>query len=503
MDLPLITVEQMKEVLAALRKGENVSLDTVALYLPCEGADESACSEAFHECLCEVVVNELNLHRRREGLPVLESKRLATRQEMLRAIGRDFSTDSVPLQAWSAVYYRYLAPVSFSVETLAEGAHITRRQFSRRAGKGIALLTELLHRRQVDRQRASRLRAYLPPREYLRLFGVERHVRKLASLLQDDSGPRLVSIEGLGGIGKTALAQAVAELISQEEGFDGIYWISARQRWLDLEGAVRSVPRAARSLSDIISRLAVQLGVEYVDGLSVREKAARLRPVLEAVPSLVVVDNLETVEETDSLLPIVAEMAGNSRFLLTTRHSVARYPFVFRFVVPELSLAAARSLFVAELERRGRPLGVDSAAFKEVYAVVGGLPLALKLTAGQVSRLPLRVVLENLTRGTGEGHAALYAYIYRRTWMMLDDAARRLLLSMLWVSTEGETIRWLQDMSGLTEEEFFPALAQLQEFSLLETTGSLDAPAFHLHRLTGAFLRSEVLQQWEIEDTES
>jgi len=51
-------------------------------------------------------------------------------------------------------------------------------------------------------------------------------------------------------------------------------------------------------------------------------------------------------------------------------------------------------------------------------------------------------------------------------------------------------------MSGLTEPDFAPALAQLLDYSLLEVVDPLGAPRYSLHRLTAAFLRTDVLRQW-------
>ncbi len=493
-----LTSESIKYLFHAIRKGETISPDWPGWdALPIEQRGRPM---EVKERLFALVVAELNAQRKRETLPPVRPEAVSTRGGMLRALERDFQADNTRLQAWSALYYRYLAPITFSVETLAENAHVDRRQFYRRVQEGLALCAEAWHRHQSGGKTAlprKNLRAHLPPREYTRLFGVEKHVRTLTDLLTDARGPAILSLEGLGGIGKTALAQSVTEALVSDRHFAGLYWISARQNWLDLRGTLHASLDPAFSLHDIISRLSAQLGIEQVEGLSVEKKIARLEPALQDAPALVVVDNLETVAETDALLPVLYRLAQPTRFLLTTRHSLARFPYVWRFAVPELSFENARALFANELKRRSRALAVDTLPFEKVYALVGGLPLALKLTAAQSSHLPISLVLENLVQGKGRGQDALYTYIYRRIWMLLDDSARRLLLSTLWVSPDGEDARWLQKMSALPEDEFAAALEQLQEYSLLEVTGSLESPVFHLHRLTVAFLRSEILQQWD------
>ena len=68
------------------------------------------------------------------------------------------------------------------------------------------------------------------------------------------------------------------------------------------------------------------------------------------------------------------------------------------------------------------------------------------------------------------------------------------------MSPDGEDADWLQVISRLSSDEFHKALQQLQAFSLLEVTGTLSTPLYHLHRLTNTFLRTQILQQWEYAD---
>ena len=63
-------------------------------------------------------------------------------------------------------------------------------------------------------------------------------------------------------------------------------------------------------------------------------------------------------------------------------------------------------------------------------------------------------------------------------------------------SPDGETLPWLQAMSGLAPDEFTPALRSLQHFSLIEVGGGLGNPTYRLHRLTATFLQTNILQRW-------
>lgn len=131
-----------------------------------------------------------------------------------------------------------------------------------------------------------------------------------------------------------------------------------------------------------------------------------------------------------------------------------------------------------------------------LHNIIGGVPLALKLTAAQLAHLPLDDVMAGLQQANRQSSERLFTYIYRRTWQLLDEPAKALLLSLLSIAAEGEGAAWLRLMSDLPEDEFETALRQLMAYSLLEVAGSSDSPVYRLHRLTTTFLQTEILLNW-------
>ncbi len=503
MDLNHITEAQVRNALRAVRPSRDVPAALLELRLLDSVQGDRAARAAYLKAyLRQSLVKALNEQRSLEGLPRLDENRLYTRQEILAALQGDFQRGNVLLEAYSALYYRYCAPMVISQQALAGIALISERQFRRRARYGVKLLVDMLRAAEQEAWRdfhRQRLRAHLPLRENARLFGVQKHIETLRAWLEDPGEQPIISIEGLGGIGKTALALAVVETFLDHAALEAIPWVSARQNWLDLGGDLHEVPHTARTVQDVFTRLAAQLGLNEVTGLGIEAKAQAIKKVLRSAPHLVVVDNLESVEDVQALLPVLSGLAGKSRILLTSRHSMRAYPFVRCFTVPELDRQAAFALWMDTLERRARPVADAAQVFEQVYALIGGLPLALKLVASQLAYLPLETLTRHLQTGRAASQAHLYTYIYRHTWMMLSDPARRLLLSMLWVSPGGEDADWLRHMSDLPEPQFAEALRQLLEFSLLDVSGPVSRPYYHIHRLTGTFLRTEILQHWEAE----
>lgn len=346
-------------------------------------------------------------------------------------------------------------------------------------------------------------RRSLPTPNYTRLFGVESLVTKIVALLSNPEGPRFVSIEGLGGIGKTALAQAVARRLAEQSDLsDAPCWVSARHEWISPQGELKSADDPARSMEDVVNRLAEELGQTQLSGLPTSEKLARLQPVLSEHKHLIVVDNLETMADSQDLLPALQPLSGASRFLLTSRHTLRHYPYIHVIPVPRLSFSDSYALVQSELDRRGYAADLPQTTMESLYELIGGLPLALKLAAAQIGRRPVEQILSGLRQANRDKPQTLYTYIYRQTWRLLNDDARKLLLSMLNVSPDGENLAWIRLTSMLPRPAFDAALDQLLDYSLLEVAQSLPTPVYRLHRLTVTFLQTEILLGWQDEENE-
>ena len=499
MDVGDITIPLLNDTLRAWRQTEAIPAGLLALDILRDPATVSSVEREIRlrQRITAVVAAELERHRRAENQP--PAPETPTRGALLAAIGRDFSHNNGDLEAWSALHHRYLVLVPLSVEALADAAHLDVRNFRRRVNVGLGLLADLLRRLELaehDRRDDLRLGRHLPPPDYTHLFGIDGPRRELAALLRAADGPDFVSIEGLGGIGKTALARAVALELAQGSDYDIIAWISARQTWLNDAGAIVAAPDAATTLADVVGRLATQLGFTELAGLSAADKLDRLLPFLKSGRHLVVIDNLESVSDVERLLPALLPLARPARFLLTSRQTLSHYPAVTRFSARPLSLEDSRAMVESELSRRGRPVVLAPKDMAALHEVVGGMPLALKLVAAQMSLWPLPALLDNLRRARHRAPEGLYTYIYRRAWLALGDPARQLLLSLLPLAADGEDVAWLRLMSFLPPDEFDDALAQLRDYSLLEMAGLPPSPRYRLHRLTVTFLQTEILAGW-------
>ena len=279
-----------------------------------------------------------------------------------------------------------------------------------------------------------------------------------------------------------------------------IGWVSAKQQEYLIDRGMQGTGKAALDAETLMDLLLAQLSDGPYPTGSSREKRLALTQLLKEKPSLVVVDNLETAVDYEELLPLLRHLANPSKFLITSRMSLAGQGDVYCHSLSELNESDALAFLRHEAESRGMAALRDATdeQLETIYATVGGNPLALKLVLGQIQFLPLVQVLTSLRAATTERAEQLYSYIYWQAWQMLESESRHLLLTM--PVAPNATFAQLGAASGLEGEALQRALMQLRALSLVEvgyeTASDLNQPHYRLHRLTETFLMHEVIK-WQ------
>ena len=362
-----------------------------------------------------------------------------------------------------------------------------------------AQLADLLQEREEVARSAGRQQvlARLEAPTYTRLFGVEPGVEEIDAVIRRAGPPWLVSVDGAGGIGKTALIDWLVRTRTADARWHEVAWVTARQQILNAGGALRPTNRPLLTPAALVDALYEQLlAVPGVPAPTAPERHRRLRAALKTQPHLIVVDNLETVADLDALLDMLGDLAAPTKFLITTRHSLHHVAGIYSYRAPELAPADASALIRWEAEVRNLPAlaAAGDAELAAIYAVAGGNPLALRLVAGQTHLHTLDTVLDNLREARGKAAEALYTHIYRSAWDQLDERSRQVLLLMPLVSESGGGMDFLQAVSGLGPGALQDALDRLITLNLVDSRGDLHARSYSIHSLTRSFLLQQVLQ---------
>ncbi len=204
------------------------------------------------------------------------------------------------------------------------------------------------------------------------------------ALITDDGGRHiaLTALQGMGGIGKTVLAQALCHDEVVQQAFpDGVVWITiGKESAFDALTRMREVGKA---LGDDLSRYENELAAKNQYRSTIRKKAA-----------LIVVDD---VWRSSDLEPLRAEDSPRSRLLFTTRDASIAAAIGAREHVADL-LTEEQSREVLARWSRTEITNLPPIAAQLIHEC-GRLPLALSMVGAMLRGKPAtywKTVLEHL-----------------------------------------------------------------------------------------------------------
>jgi hypothetical protein len=383
--------------------------------------------------------------------------------------------------------------------------HISRAQYYRDRTQAIESVVALLQSWEsmamIDApqgpvgSREDRWHAALPPATYTRLFGVDAVLDELVDALNDRQRSWLVVIDGMGGSGKTALAREAARRALGGSVLECLVWQTAQQQ--TFEGReIHATGASSLTVEQVLDGIAAHLALTspalstYDRAGDVSAKRREVRAALRHHPCLLVVDNLETAEDTRAIAQLLWALSNPSKALITTRQRIELGSPVRTFHTQSLSREATRAFIHDYVDERGMP-AVDDFGVDLITEASGGNPLAIKLVLGQAAYLPLSRVVEKFRAAEG-AMLPFYRFLYRRAWSMLDENARTLLVTMPLLAAEGGTWETLAAISGLKETQLDAAIARLVALSLLDVAGGLEK-RYTIHPITRHFVLSDIV----------
>jgi len=337
----------------------------------------------------------------------------------------------------------------------------------------------------------------LPPNildeRYYPLPGREQHLNLLLHSLQDTLGPPAIVVDGLGGLGKTALAVELVRRAFHQGLFEKVIGESAQQE-LFTGGEIIHVREAMLDFEHLLDSMARQLGYWELSSLKLEEKASFLIQHMRQHRYLLLVDNLEGVENAHVLVARLRDFLGGSRAIITSRQKV-RHDFVQTFSLQGLDLEDSLFFLTRDIELRGiqQLRDVSKEKMIEIHNVTGGAPLAMKLVVAQARFLDLDLILKRL-RQAGSN---LYSFIFYQSWRNLSPSAQRVLIYI--GRTVTTTVSW-EELASVNiardEETLMEAIDQLVAYSLLDISSTTGQARYGIHQLTRQFVNSDLPEIW-------
>ncbi len=306
-------------------------------------------------------------------------------------------------------------------------------------------------------------------------MGREQELGELVAQLTNPTC-RLLTLLGVGGMGKTRLAvEAVRRLAGTGYFMNGL----------------RFVP-----LADVPHATLLPHAIAAALGLVLQGEAPPHAQVLAAVANqelLLVLDNMEPLlegEEGEATAAFLAQLLATApqlTLLVTSRQRV-QLQEEWLFDVAGLALETGAQLFhqtAVRTQRTFAPTAEDTAAILDICRTVEGLPLAIELAAGWLRQHPCPAIAEGLhqslallttpLRNVPARHRSMTA-VFDHSWVLLS-AAHRAILAKLTCFAGGFTAEAAQVVAGASTAD----LAMLVEQSLVR--GEPASGRYSLHEL--------------------
>jgi tetratricopeptide (TPR) repeat protein len=283
--------------------------------------------------------------------------------------------------------------------------------------------------------------------------------RDIIELLREELRPekgQVVALWGPGGSGKTVIAAETARGLLSAYA-QRIVWVS-------------TIGRSDFTLSTLLDELSTQLGRPDLRTLAPLPKAEQVRALAAHPPTLVVLDNFETIpeEEQTRCLDFLAQRAACPT-LITTRSFVNRGD-VYSVPLAAMTMEEARAFLQRLAERTRRPSNFDKLDSDDLIRRCEANPLVLQWVVRQIdlAKRP-EDVLNDLSEGAGDAVEGVFTRSFNLPQLGDDGRDTLLALSLFTPNASRES---LSVVAGFSDNlrRLNKAVENLSALWLVETT---------------------------------
>lgn len=289
------------------------------------------------------------------------------------------------------------------------------------------------------------------------------------------TGRQLCAIIGFGGLGKTTLAIHAANQLHVHFP-DGVLWARVD------------------NLMDVLHAFAAAFDRDVSAESSLEARGSVVRGLLASKRVLIVLDNIESGDQLDVLLP----KTGRCAVLITTRNRqvAANRPFVTVDLSP---FDQAESVELLESYLGEQRLRDEEAAMAQLSLFVDGLPLALRVigaTLAEVETLSLSEYVQELSAETSRlDHLADWTDASKNvrasfevSYQRVPSAAQRVFRALAGLGNGDFSADAVAHIAELSLPQTKLWLGRLTAFSLVQKANDhVATPRFQLHPLLKTF----------------
>ena len=386
-----------------------------------------------------------------------------------------------------------------SVKEVSEEQNLTSAAIYAQRKRAIVALTTIIAAMAAEAAESRQEKVYrqieaLPAHFRMQqLVGFEQEFAQMRAALRASLiRPSLLVVTGLGGIGKTSLmCFALRSWLTQEAPpILRVLWATLKQSETQTLPSEEEESFSAHSaMEQVLWQLGEQLELSMEAQPNNQQRLSAITKHLLCCQQrfVIVVDHVNTPAEAQLVLTVALALLPLAQVVVTSRRDIFHNQ-VQRFRLTELKEAHALELLRLEAKRHGyEPLSDEEA--QELYQELGGHPLALKLVAEQISRMPMAQVLCALHHDSPLAEE-LYSQVYEPSWQLLSDFSREALFRLIRLPLQGADWNTLHSITSICNDAALSRVVnELSTLNLLQVTISATREyTYSLHRLTYRFL---------------
>jgi LuxR family glucitol operon transcriptional activator len=361
-------------------------------------------------------------------------------------------------QAWNQKYPRELASDGYRQPSLVREAPGGDEMVN---SSGVAGLTRPPFQNGVMESFSHPQRIYqnLPTRDHTTFIGHQKQLKHLLKLLSWESRIHRISVEGIGGAGKTTLiVEAAYSCLDSADSpkFDAMIFTSAKPHRLTGTGILPRLKKE-NTLSEILRTIARTL---QRHDLLMGDSDRQLEEILDCLSyqrTLLMIDNLETAADLDDVRSFLFEAPPTVKVLITSRQQA----------LLDISLHLecfnkTDSLHLIHHHAREKDIPITPQQSEVIYTSTGGIPAAIVYTIGQLSAgYHFTEAIAHLNHSDGE----IARYCFEGSVLPLREKPPHLLLMALAIFPSPALPEAISQVADVPNgDEFFP----LQQLSLVK-----------------------------------
>lgn len=321
------------------------------------------------------------------------------------------------------------------------------------------------------------------------LIGRKAELDTFLKVLDKNFDLPVVAIIGMGGIGKTTLANEIAHIVGDQ--FDFCIWRSAKTERFDGRRVVKySSMSDFLEIEDLLRIVRSNVLTQQSDD---NKNAINKR-------LLVILDNLESLSQDDEsyLIDSLVKIIGTGKILITSRRDVF-YPGVVKSVTLK-GMTESDSIAFLKREVERCSFAIKNSELILIHKATGGTPLAMQLVIGQLQKCPLPEILKvlKLVNPLRESEN-FYRYVYMNSWQLISMHAKSVLLALSAFEANSKIPfdAVIDMLPNLTNAGISTAIGELLSYSLAEFSFDTNTsiPQYSLHPLTLNFIISDIARE--------